>query len=58
MEQKDIFSDKEIFDKFDKVLKRKERELYFQLIGSIIRFLIETAVVVAVIWLVYKQCSG
>lgn len=58
MEEKDRFSDKEIYDKFEKVLNRKERELYIQLIGSILRFLIEIAVVVAVIWLVYKQCSS
>ena len=51
-------SEKELFARIDRDLKRKQRALIFQGIGLLLRLLFEIAIVVAVIWLVVKQCNG
>lgn len=51
-------SDKHIFDRIDRELKREQRQLIIKGVCLLLRFIIETAVLAAVIWLLYKQCKG
>lgn len=51
-------SDKELFARIDRDLKRKQRALIIRGVVLLLRFLFETAIIVAVIWLVVKQCKG
>ena len=53
-----IPSEKELFARIDRDLKRKQRILIIRGIVLLLRFLFETAIIVAVVWLVFKQCNG
>ena len=52
-----MLSNEEVFKKIDNSLKKRQRRLIFTGIGLILRFIIETAIIIAVIWLVIKQYS-
>lgn len=51
-------SDKHLYDRIDRELKRKQRQLIIKGVCLLLRFIIETAVLAALIWLLYKQCKG
>lgn len=51
-------SDKHLYDRLDRELKRKQRKLIIKGVCLLLRFIIDTAVLAALIWLLYKQCKG
>lgn len=53
-----ILSDQQLYDRIGRTLERKKRQLIIRAVCLLIRFVIEVAVIVAIIWLVYKQCKG
>lgn len=54
MGEKKILPDEKVL----RYIQRERRRLIIRGVVYFVRFLFETAVIVAVIWLVYKQCQG
>ena len=52
-----IPSKKQVYERIERELERKKRLIIMQAVGLLIRFVIEVAVIVAIVWLVYRQCS-